>query len=560
MLTELHIENIAVIEKADLAFGPGLNVLTGETGAGKSIVIDSLGAAIGGRTSRELIRSGAEKGVVSAVFETDCADGWLRENELERDGELILQRRLLPDGKGGCRICGAPVTAAQLKDLGAFLLDIHGQNDGRQLMDETRHRDYLDRYGETGTELAAFTAEYEKYRGVENELRQLDMDESEKQRLTELLRYEIDELTRADIKPGEEAEKTARRDLLHNAEKITEAVDAACEALCGGDTNASSLIGDAGAQLGRALAMSDALRETAGILAGVSDDLNDAVERLKDFRYSLDFSPEEYDALETRLADLRRLSRKYGTDEAGLAERLEKDQKRLESIEFSGDRKKLLQKDLDAQKAVCLSAARTLSDKRREAAARLEKRIVAELSCLSMPSVRFAVEFSPTEGEPGFDRYGSDGVRFLMSANAGEAPGRISRIASGGELSRIMLAMKNVFAERDAVGTLVFDEIDAGISGIAAQRVGEKLAELSRTKQVLCVTHLPQIAAMADRHFVIEKAERDGRTYTSVTPLDGEGRKRELARLHGGDNITATTLASAAEQLAAAEKYKRDIR
>lgn len=560
MLKELHIENIAVIEKSDIEFGVGLNVLTGETGAGKSIVIDSLGAALGGRTSRELLRSGAEKGSATAVFEADAAEGWLRENDIDADGELILQRRLLPDGKGGCRVCGVPVTASQLRELGSMLLDIHGQNDGRQLMDEVRHRDYLDRYGGLEGELKAFGAEYDKYRGIEKELAQLNMDEGEKQRLTELLQYEINELSKADIKPGEEDEKTARRDLLHNAEKLTEAIDAAYEGLYAGDENATAMIGDAGALLSRTLTLSDELRETYGILANISDELSDAVERLKDFRESLDFSPKEYDALETRLAELKRLSRKYGTDEAGLVRRLETDRKRLETIEFSGDREALLKKDLEAQRAECLQSAAVLSEKRKKIAIALEQRIVEELSCLNMPSVKFAVDFLPVPGTPGFGQYGSDEIRFLMSANAGEMPGRISRIASGGELSRIMLAMKNVFAEKDTVGTMVFDEIDAGISGIAAQRVGEKLAELSHTKQVICVTHLPQIAAMADQHFVIEKSERGGRTYTSVTRLSEDGRRQELARLHGGDNITATTIASAGEQLAAAEKFKREIR
>lgn len=559
MLTELHIENIAVIEKADIEFGGGLNVLTGETGAGKSIVIDSLGAALGGRTSRDIVRSGAEHGAASAVFDGG-AEAWLRDNDIDCDGELILQRRLTSDGKSSGRVCGAPVTAQQLRELGGELLDIHGQNDGRQLMDESRHRDYLDRYGELQDALAAYGAEYDKYRSIERELRQLDMDETEKQRLTELMRYEIDELEKAALSPGEAEEKTARRDLLHNSEKITEAVDAALDELYSGDVNAAALIDDAGALVNRALSMSDELKAPRDILERISADLSDAVERLRDFRESLDFSPGEYDELEERLSQLRRLSRKYGADEAGMLKRLGEDRQRLGAIESSGDREILLKKDLKTQAEVCVRAAGELTKLRRSAAERLEGRIVRELAGLSMPSVRFAVEFLPVEGDPGFDRYGGDTIRFLLSANAGEEPGRISRIASGGELSRIMLAMKNVFAEKDAVPTMVFDEIDTGVSGIAAQRVGEKLAELSRVKQVICVTHLPQIAAMADNHYVIRKTERGGRTYTSVEKLDDEGRRMELARLHGGDNVTMTTLASAGEQLEAARKYKRSLK
>jgi len=560
MLTELHIENIAVIEKADIEFGAGLNVLTGETGAGKSIIIDSLQAVLGARTSRELIRSGAEKGTVTAVFDTKAAEGWLRDNDIDSDSELILQRRLTEDGKSGCRVCGVPVSAAQLRELGGLLLDIHGQNDGRQLMDETRHREYLDRFGRPEAELAAYGAEYSEYRRLVSELKKLDMDEAEKERLSESLRYAVDELGRAEIKPGEEAEKTARRDLLHNAEKLTEAVDLAYGDLAGGDINASALIGDAGALLSRALAVSDALRETCQIVNGAADAIDDAAERLKDFRASLDFSPEEYDQLEERLSQLRRLERKYGTDEEGLAVKLEDSRRRLNDIEYADDRTEQLKKEIASCEKRCRAAAAALSQARRKAAEKLEGRIVAELRELSMPSVRFAVEFAPVSGEPGFNADGCDEIRFLMSANAGEAPGRISRIASGGELSRIMLAMKNVFAENDGVGTMVFDEIDSGVSGIAAQRVGEKLAELSRGKQVLCVTHLPQIAAMADCHFAIVKSESGGRTYTSVTRLDRHGREMELARLHGGDNITETTVKSAAEQINAAEIYKRGKR
>ena len=286
--------------------------------------------------------------------------------------------------------------------------------------------------------------------------------------------------------------------------------------------------------------------------------LEDAAERLRDLRESLDFSPEEYDALETRLAQLHRLEKKYAADESGLIAILEESRKGLEEIEYSDERREKLASELAKKAEAAYNAAKGLSKKRSAAAEELQRRIKKGLSELSMPSVRFVVEITPKAGSPGFDETGCDEVRFLMSANAGETPGRISKIASGGELARIMLVMKDVLSERDDLGTLVFDEIDEGVSGIAAQRVAEKLARLSRRKQVICVTHLPQIAAMADTHFHIEKRERGGRTYTAVTPLDRDGRIREIARLHGGDNITDTTLASAAEQLDAAVKYKQE--
>jgi DNA repair protein RecN (Recombination protein N) len=557
MLNELHIENIAVIERADIRFERGLNVLTGETGAGKSIVIDAIGAVLGERVSRELVRRGAEKALVTAVFDVAGTEDWLRENDIEPEEELILQRRILSDGKSSCRVCGTPVTAAQLKDLAALLVDIHGQNDGRQLMDERRHMAYLDSFGGVGTELAAYRTEYERYRSLRRELEQLTMDEVEKERLSESLRYQIAELERAELKAGEKESLVSRRDLLRNAEKLTEALDEALRLLYADEENAVSMAQNAEYYAGRAAALVPELEGAVSAIHEAAFSLSDAAETLRDFRDGLDFSPEEYDRLEERISLLNKLERKYNRDEEALIAWLDECREKLEQIEYADERGAKLQRELEAQKKQCRMAAQKLREKRKAAAEALQGRIVRELRELNMPSVRFAVEFLPLEGEPGFDASGADQIRFLMSANAGEELGRISRIASGGELSRIMLAMKNVFAEHDPVATMIFDEIDTGVSGIAAQRVGEKLYTVSRGKQVLCVTHLPQIAAMADSHYLIAKEERSGRTYTDVTRLDREGRKEELARLHGGDNITLTTLASAGEQLEAAERFKK---
>ena len=560
MLNELHIENIAVIERADISFAGGLNVLTGETGAGKSIVIDSIGAVLGERVSRELVRHGAEKGLVSAVFDLDRAtEQWLRDNEIEAEDELILQRRISADGKSSCRVCGAPVTAAQMKELAALLVDIHGQNDGRQLMDERRHREYLDRFGSYEDSLAEYGRQYEKYRAIEKEMAKLNMDELEKARLSDSLSFQISELEKAELKVGEMDELSSRRDLLRNAEKLTEAIDEAYSALYGGEENALTLAQNAEYYAQRAAAIAPELEKARSSISDAVFSLTDAAELLRDFKESLDFSPEEYDRLETRLALLNKLNRKYGKDEAELMDYLCQCRDKLDEIQYSDERLLKLNKELEAQKTRCLSAAENLSSMRHQAADALENRIVSELRDLNMPSVRFAVEFAPVENKLGFDANGMDQIRFVMSANAGEEMGRISKIASGGELSRIMLAMKNVFAEKDPVSTMIFDEIDTGVSGIAAQRVGEKLYSVSKGKQVMCVTHLPQIAAMADSHFVISKEERQGRTFTQVRALDTEGRKRELARLHGGDNITPTTLASAQEQLSAAEEFKKAV-
>lgn len=558
MLIELHIENIAVIEKTDIETGPGLNVLTGETGAGKSIVIDSLQAVLGGRTSRNLVRTGADKASVTAVFSSNGTDSWFEENDIELEESVIIRRRLSADGKSSAAVNGVPVSAAQLRALGARLLDIHGQNDGRQLMDESRHREYLDGFAGLSEALSEYRAIYSDYKNTLSELRKLKMNEDDKARLADALRYRIEELSEADLRAGEEETLSARRDILRNAGKLTESVDAAYAALYGADGSAAELAGEASNWVARAVSYAPELSSAAEGISAALASIEDASEHLRDFREALDFSPEEYDKLENRLAQLRRLEKKYSTDEAGLIAELETSVAKLDELEFSEEKREKLQRELAHKEKSSYNAAKALSHKRSEAGKILQEHIQAGLRELSMPSVRFETELTPMESRPGFDETGMDEVRFLMSANAGEKPGRISKIASGGELSRIMLVMKDVLSERDEVSAMVFDEVDAGVSGIAAQRVGEKLARLSRRKQVICVTHLPQIAAMADTHFHIEKTEKGGRTYTAVVPLDREGRKRELARLHGGEHITETTLASAEEQLVAADIYKKE--
>ena len=556
MLTQLHIENIAVIEKADIEFRKGLTVLTGETGAGKSIIVDSLGAVLGARTSRELVRTGADKGVVTAVFETNNADKWLEDNDIDLEGEIIIQRRISAEGKNSCRVCGVPVSVSQLRELGALLLDIHGQNDGRQLMDEANHLAYLDGYGDYGDTIDRFKSAYADYKACKKEIQRLSMDEIEKERMADSLQYQIDELEKAQLKVGEEEELTAKRDLLRNSEKLTEALNGAYNALYAADQNAQSLTDEASALIGRAAVIADDLRETADIIENASSLLFDASERIRDFRDSLEFSPEEYDNIESRLSLIKKLRRKYNMDEEAMLAHLDDCRRKLSELEYAGDMLIKLNKQLEKYVDNCKKIAAELSEKRRAAAESLEKRIVSELKDLSMPSVRFSVSVEPLESDVGFDATGADDVKFLISANAGEALGRISKIASGGELSRIMLAMKTVFSKNDPIETMVFDEIDTGVSGIAAQRVGEKMSDLSRGKQVLCITHLPQIAAIADNHDLIEKTERNGRTYTEVRELDRKGRALELARMHGGDNISELTLASAEEQLLAADKYR----
>ena len=559
MITELQIKNIAVIEQASIEFGPGLNVMTGETGAGKSIVIDSLGAVIGSRVGKDMLRFGAEKGMVTAVFHTHIADQWLEENDIDcDDGEIIVQRKVTADGKNSCRVCGTPISVSQLKELGNLLLDIHGQNDGRLLMDETKHLQYLDTYGDYKDLLGDYHKEYEKYNLLKKKLQKMAMNESDRLQRIDNLQFIIKELTDADLVEGEEAEKTERRDLLHNAEKISEYINTAYEDLAGAEINAADLASDAENLLMRASTLSESLQEVAAIVGEAGSLLNDASERISDFRQSLDFSPQEYDELELRLSQLRRLQRKYMLDESGLIQKLRESEDELNELQYSSDITDQLQKEIDDQAQICIKIADRLTENRIKCASILEKNIEHELKDLNMPSVVFKVEMLPVSNEMGFDRNGKENVVFLMSANAGEKPGRIAKIASGGELSRIMLAMKNVFSRNDTVESLVFDEIDAGISGLAAQRVGEKLSDVAANRQVICVTHLSQLAVMADNHYLIEKHETDGRTFTDISKLSNEERRYEVARLHGGEHITDLTLASAQDQIDAAEKYKRN--
>ena len=561
MLSLLHIENIAVIEQADIAFDRGFNVLTGETGAGKSIVIDAIGAIMGERTSRDLIRTGAKSARVSAVFRDLPKLNWFEEQELwpDENGELLLERSIQADGKNICRVNGRPLLVTQLRELGCQLLNIHGQHDGQQLLDEECHLNYLDSFGGTEVSRAAFAQAYGAVRTIRRQLDSLRMDEAEKARRIDTLTYQIEELERAELKSGEEEELSARRDILRNAERLTSAIDGAWQALTGGDDGEGvvSLLMSAQESLAQGGRYSNELSELsakAGELRFAADDL---AELVRDVRGTLDFYPGELDELEGRLDTIYRLKKKYGSSVDEMLEYLERCHKELDEIQFSEDHILKLEKELKKALEEADGKGKMLSSERKIAAQRLAVRIQSELTQLDMPKVRFQVEFAPKDCQDGMDETGMDVVRFLMSANVGEDLKPINKIASGGELSRIMLALKNVLAENDQVTTMVFDEVDTGVSGRAAGKVAQKLFQVSRGRQVLCVTHLPQIAAMGDVHFSVEKGERDGRTYTSVERLDRSRRREELARLSGGA-ATKTMLDGAEELLTAAEQFKKE--
>lgn len=558
MLELLHIENIAIIEAADIEFAPGFNALTGETGAGKSIVIDSLSAVLGQRTSRELIRTGAEKAFVSAAFSGMAPE--LTEElgiQPEADGTLLLQREIQTDGKNVCRVNGRPVTVGQLRALGARLLNIHGQHDGQQLLDEEQHIVYLDSFGRVEILINTYAEKYKHFTDIRRQIGALQMDEAEKARRVDTLQYQIEELRRAKLKSGEEEELTARRGMLRNAEKFLGAVAGADYALNGDDSGGGALSALRQAQdaLGGVRHLDDAFGQLYERLGEAYSEVYDIAATVEDKRGELDVSPGELDRVESRMDLLYRLKKKYGATVEDMLDYQARCEAELAQIEDAGDTLARLEQALSRAEKEARQVAQALSDARKAAADRLTSQILAELQQLDMGKIRFAVDFA----EKPLDSDGMDTVRFLMSANVGEELRPIHKIASGGELARIMLAMKNVLSEQDHVGTMVFDEVDTGVSGRAAQKVAEKMARISRRKQVLCVTHLPQLAAMADTHFSVEKGERGGRTYTEVRRLDREQRRQELARLTGGSHVSQTMLDGAEELLVQAEKFRAEL-
>lgn len=560
MLSLLHIENIALIDQADISFGPGFNVLTGETGAGKSIIIDSISAVMGERTSRDLIRTGEKSALVTAIFR-DLPDlPWFQENGIgpDENGELILSRKIQADGKNICRVAGKPCTVVQLKALGGQLIDIHGQHDGQQLLDESCHLGYLDSFGLLGADGEEYRTEYQKLAELRRQIAALQMNEAEKARRIDTLQYQIAELERAELRPGEEEELDERKKILRSADQLMAAVEGAYGAVFGDEDRdgAASLLAEAESAVARVADFSGELSQLSESLADLRYAAEDAAERLRDLRDSFEFSPHELDEVESRLDLLYRLKKKYGSTTQEMLEYLERSRAELDRIEMAEDTILKLEKKRAKLLEKVKKKAEELSKKRQAAAQTLKERIEGELRQLDMPKVRFETEFLPKSGELGLDETGMDEVRFLMSANVGENLKPIAKVASGGELSRIMLALKNVLAENDSIMTLIFDEVDTGVSGRAAGKVAEKMSRLSQSCQVLCVTHLAQIAAMSDSHYSVQKEEKDGRTYTNVRTLDREGRKQELARLTGGVHTSAAILEGAEELLREAEDYK----
>lgn len=553
MLSNLQIENIAVIKSASIDFENGFNVMTGETGAGKSIVIDSLNAILGERTSRELIRSGADSASVCAEFQNvgDNVKNELEKLGIEKDDTLIVSRKLTPDGKNVCRINGMPATVSMLKALGVQLVNIHGQLDNQSLLSPETHCSFIDKLAGSGRELNEFKELYSLYIKKENELKSLNTDVNEKNRRLDILNYQIEEIQKADIRPGEKDELTEKLGFLRNAEKVLDLLHAAYAALNGDGEmpGAADVAADAASKLLSAADYSSDFTETANGVNDAAMNLSAYTEELRDKIYSLDYDPNETERAEERLDVIYRLSQKYGDSEEDILAYLENAEKERDALSFSDERAEQLRAETEKAYNEALAAAKKLSEIRIEAGKKFSADVERELAFLDMPSVKFIVNDSVGE----LYENGIDNIEFLLSANAGEEPKPLSKIASGGELSRIMLAIKCVLSELDDINTLIFDEIDSGVSGRAALKIAAKMKELSKTHQVICVTHLAQIAAFADEHKLISKEEKDGRTYTCIASLDYDGRKYELARIMGGLTVTQSILNSAEELLSSAE-------
>lgn len=555
MLTSLQIENIAVIEKAEITFDKGLNVLTGETGAGKSIIIDSINAVLGERTTRELVRTGAPVAKVSALFFglSHAAEQVLKSLDLEpeEDGSLLIQRSISSDGRSACRINGQTATVSMLRQLGSELINIHGQHDSQSLLSSEKHIGFIDALAQDEELLVEYRGLYAAYVKIRRALNELQMDEEEKLRKIDLLRFQIDELEAANLQIGEREKLTQERTRCLNAEKILQSLRRAYDAINGTEESlgASQLLTDAAAGLQDAAHYYGAIESTAQEMLDLSYNLESYADEIRNAFDTLSYDPGDLEQIEERLDLLYKLSRKYGETEEEMLVYLEKARAELDEITFSEERVQKLDEERRETVRKIKALAVTLSNVRRQAGERFARQVEAELSYLDMPHVRFIVHHEQVKPGPN----GADEIEFLISANPGEPPRPLAKIASGGELSRIMLAIKNVLSGSDEIGTLIFDEIDTGVSGRAAQKIALKLKQVSAGRQVICVTHLAQIAAQADCHLLIQKTVRDDQTYTQVDALDFEGRKRELARIMGGmDEITPLQLQSAEELLRAA--------
>ncbi len=547
MLSQLYIQNVAVIEKAQVSFEKGLNVFTGETGAGKSIVIDAINAVLGNRTSRDLVRTGASKALVTALFEQISDETKERLLSLgfepEEDGTLLLSREISVDGKSSCKIGGRPATVSILRETAQSLINIHGQHDNQLLLSPQQHLEYIDQFGKTGALLKEYRVEYAYFTEIQQKLRALAMDEREKAQRLDLLSYQVNEISAAALHAGEEEELQAAKKKMDNHAKILQSLHAAHDLLAGTEESDGIL-----SLLDQTIQQMDGLADFYPQLGtdramDIRYELDEICETLRDALSEGEMDPEEQNRVEERLDLIFRLKRKYGQTVEEILAFEEQARQELDSITRSEELEAKLQQEQERSNRRLLELAQRLSQTRREAAARFQQQVCEELAFLDMPAVKFLVHAQTADP----DETGIDRMEFYISTNPGEPPKPIGKIASGGELSRIMLSLKNVIAEGDRVGTLIFDEVDAGVSGRAAQKVGRKLKQASLGRQIICVTHLAQVAAFADTHLFIQKSVKAGRTFTTISALSQEERVYELARIMGGEEISSTVLAGARE-------------
>lgn len=547
MLKTLDIENIAVIEKASVDFSGGLNVLTGETGAGKSIVVDSINAIMGERTSRDLVRYGADNAYVSAYFDDICDSALNKlkkfDIELEEDNSLLITRKISANGKSLCKVNGKTVTVSMLKEICSYLVNVHGQHDSQALLNPDLQYNYIDMLLEDKSVLSDYKETFKKLISVRRKLKSFAKDEDNKESLLELLNFQIEELEKADIKVGEREELTQKRALIQKSEDIIKSLNLAISVINGDDENIG--IEQACADVSRTLFKFDETKDVYDVFNDINDKLELAKDKAEALLLSIYFSPEEIEMIDEKLDLYYKFSNKYGQTEQEMLDYLEKAKEKRNSILFADEELNRLNEEYENLLNITVKLADKLSVERKKTAKIFEENVKQELAFLDMPKMQFYVDFN----KGNLSSTGYDKIEFLISANPGEPPKSLSKVASGGELSRIMLAIKNIISYNDTIGTLIFDEIDTGVSGRASQKIGLKLKSVSKNTQVICVTHSAQIASNADEHFLIQKKFNDNKTFTCVTPLDFEGRKQELARIMGGLEITDTLLQSAEELL-----------
>ena len=549
MISQICIENIAVIEKTTVDFTEGFNVFTGETGAGKSILIDAINAVMGERFAKELIRNGESKASVTAYFYdlSQQAKAALEDLGYDADDELLIYRSISVDGKNVCRINGKPATVSILKEMSDYLVNIHGQHDNQALLVPSRHIDYIDAFGGTEELLMRYKAEYATYKKIKRQLDEISKDDSDKKRKAELLRFQIEEIDEADIVVGEEDELVERRRIIKNSETLVDSLNLAYAALSGGDDydGAIALVERASDEVGSSAEIMSDLIEIANRIEEIKYELKDFAEEIYSTADDIEFDNGELEEIEERLDVIYRLKKKYGDSEQNILDYRDNALRELDEMGFLEQDTEKLSAECEERRKDVENLANELSQKRKSAAKVFADRVKNEAAFLNMPNVSVVVEANETQLTPN----GIDDMQILVTTNAGEQPKPLVKVASGGELSRIMLAIKSVLAAFDPVQTMIFDEIDTGVSGIAAERIGEKLYSISSERQVVCVTHLSQIACMADNHLLIEKTSDGERTFTDVIQLDYEGRKREIARIISGSTITDAALLNAEQMI-----------